>query len=99
MLALVVSFVKATVWTAAVSSLFNASRGMALAGGTAPLITNYAYDLTQSYYPVMWSFVPISLFCAFLFFSVGRNPALEDDQPVAAINARISSAGIEQGAA
>lgn len=80
--------------------LFGTIAGLlALAGGTAPLITNYAYDVTQSYYPVMWSFVPISLLCAFLFFSIGRNPVEQRDQEAAAIKARISSAGIEQGAA
>lgn len=81
--------------------LFGTIAGLlALAGGTAPLITNFVYDQTQSYAPVLWSFVPASLFCAALFFSVGRNPAQDaEDQPAAAINARISSAGTEQGAA
>ncbi len=82
--------------------LFGTIAGLlALAGGTAPLITNFVYDQTQSYEPVLWAFVPASLFCAILFFSVGRNPPLEGDQlpASAAINARISSAGIEQGAA
>ena len=82
--------------------LFGTIAGLlALAGGTAPLITNFVYDQTQSYNPVLWSFVPASLFCAILFFSVGRNPPLESDQEPAsaAINARISSGGIEQGAA
>ncbi len=58
--------------------LFGTIAGLlALAGGTAPLITNFFYDLTQSYYPVLWSFVPLSLFCALLFFSVGPNPPLK----------------------
>jgi len=87
--------------------LFGTIAGLlALAGGTAPLITNFVYDMTQSYYPVLWAFVPAALFCAVLFFSLGPNPAPvaveqldQEPEPAAAIKDRISSGGIEQGSA
>jgi MFS family permease len=48
---------------------------IAAAGG--PLLANLVYDLTRSYQPVLWAFVPISLLGAALFFSLGEYPEFD----------------------
>ncbi len=47
---------------------------VALTSGIGPVLANHAYDVTGSYLPLLWSIVPLSLFSALLFLTLGRYP-------------------------
>ncbi len=55
--------------------LFGAITGvMTLGIGLGPVLANHVYDVTKSYAPVLWSFIPLSLLASWLFLSTGSYP-------------------------
>lgn len=58
-------------------TLFGVINGLLLFGtGFSPLASNYVYDVTKSYDPVLWTLIPLCLLSASLFLALGRYPAL-----------------------
>ena len=58
-------------------TLFGAINGLLLFGtGFSPLASNYVYDVTKSYNPVLWSLIPLCVTAALLFLALGRYPVL-----------------------
>jgi hypothetical protein len=47
---------------------------LGLATGLGPLIVNRIYDVTKSYEPALWGFIPICLLGAGLFSTLGKYP-------------------------
>jgi MFS family permease len=45
-----------------------------VATAAGPLLASFVYDVTRSYEPVLWAFVPISLLGSVLFATLGRYP-------------------------
>lgn len=62
-------------------TLFGFINGLLVFGnGLAPLLANYAYDVTHSYSLVLWSMVPSCLISALLFLLLGPYPAFDEEQ-------------------
>lgn len=59
---------------------------LALLTGVSPFITAHVYDVTGSYRPAFWVFIPLCLLSSVLFFSLGPYPpnANEGDPPAPA---------------
>jgi nitrate/nitrite transporter NarK len=55
---------------------------LGLATGLGPLIVSRIYDVTKSYEPALWGFIPICLLGAVLFWTLGKYP----DFAVAEVN-------------
>ena len=59
-------------------TLFGAINGVVVFGsGLAPVIANYVYDHLKTYDPVLWATIPLCLFAAVLFLSLGEYPDLD----------------------
>lgn len=55
--------------------LFGAISGLVSFGvGMGPVLVNYIYDTTRSYYPALWLYIPGCLISSALFLSLGRFP-------------------------
>jgi MFS family permease len=56
---------------------------LGLASALGPLLANYAFDLTHSYTPALWAYIPTSLLGSILFFTLGKYPEFEaaEEQP------------------
>jgi predicted MFS family arabinose efflux permease len=48
-----------------------------MAQGVSPFIANYLYDVTQSYWPVIWATIPGFLVAGLMFFLLGPRPDFE----------------------
>lgn len=48
--------------------------GLSLATGFGPLLVSYTFDVTGSYEPVLWSYIPLCALAAILFLWLGRYP-------------------------
>jgi MFS family permease len=62
---------------------------LALLTGLSPFITSHVYDVTGSYHPAFYVFIPLCLLSSLLFFSLGPypeqvEPAEAGSEPVAA---------------
>jgi MFS family permease len=56
-------------------ALFGTITGMlTLTNGMGPLLTNRVYDVTRSYDPALWVFIPICLLSSILFLKLGPYP-------------------------
>ncbi len=59
-------------------TLFGTIMGLLIfAGGQGPLLANFVYDRTGSYFPVLWGFIPIALLSSTLFLCLGPYPSFE----------------------
>jgi len=59
-------------------TLFGSLNGLMLfANGFAPFASNYVYDQTKSYDPVLWAVIPLCLLTALLFLALGRYPSFD----------------------
>lgn len=45
-----------------------------MAQGVSPFVANYLYDVTQSYWPVIWATIPGFLIAGLLFYLLGPRP-------------------------
>jgi MFS family permease len=55
--------------------LFGTISGLlSLATGTGPLLVNYGFDLTRTYVPALWAYIPLCVLSALLFVSLGKYP-------------------------
>lgn len=55
--------------------LFGTIAGLlSLSSGVGPLIVSYIFDVTRSYVPVLWAYMPLCGLAAILFLSLGRYP-------------------------
>lgn len=45
-----------------------------MAQGVSPFVANYLYDMTQSYWPVIWATIPGFLVAGLMFFLLGPRP-------------------------
>ena len=60
------------------SSLFGAINGLVVFGsGVAPVIANLVYDVTNSYNLILWATIPLCLFAATMFLSLGSYPKFD----------------------
>lgn len=48
---------------------------LGLVAGNGPVVLNYVFDRTGSYFPAMWVAIPICMFAAVLFLLLGPYPA------------------------
>jgi predicted MFS family arabinose efflux permease len=59
-------------------ALFGTIAGLiTFTSGAVPLLVNYIYDRTGSYYPVLWGLMPFCIAAAVLYLSLGKYPKLE----------------------
>lgn len=56
---------------------------LAFTSGIGPLLANYAYDLSGSYLPMLWSIIPLALLAALLFAMLGDHPEFEPEPAIA----------------
>jgi len=58
--------------TAGFGTVFGAIGGMTLLlNGMGPVLTNLVYDVTRSYEPALWGFIPLCLLSSAMFFLLG----------------------------
>ncbi len=50
---------------------------LALTSGIGPVLANYAFDVTRSYLPLLWSVVPLAIVSGVLFMILGPYPVFE----------------------
>ncbi len=63
-------------------TLFGAITGaMTLGIGVGPVLANHVYDVTKSYNPLLWSFIPLSVLASWLFLSSGSYPNFAKSPP------------------
>ena len=68
-------------------AIFGAMAGLlALTGALGPYLSNYIFDVTRSYLPVLWASIPTAIGAGILFMILGPYPVFatpaEEKKPV-----------------